>query len=228
MIVGSHPDCIAVGEVANVIRAGVKPSWIENHYPICTCGHCTFWPKVMDAINLQNPSKLSDRYRIFLEVFAERFPGKIAVDSSKTLDALDALQTCSECSVIRIVRDVRGWNYSKKGKISPRMMIAWLRSNKALENAIKDYHPISVGYEPMVFDTRTTVEKLCKRLSLDFTEEMLEPNVSKQHILVGNPMRVNKEHRIKYDSRWMQKPSLWPVLLKPVMDYNEKHAYSYP
>ena len=228
MIVGSHPDCIAVGEVANVIRAGVERSWIEDHYPTCTCGNCTFWPQVMEAINRKDPTELSERYRIFLEVFADRFPGKIAVDSSKTLDALGALQTCSECSVIRIVRDVRGWNYSKKGKITPRLMLSWLRSNRALERAIKDSTSIQVGYEPLVFDTQTTVERLCSRLSLPYREEMLQPDVSRQHILVGNPMRINKEHRIKYDSRWMRDTSLWPILLKPVMDYNKKHAYSYP
>ncbi len=228
MIIGSHPDCIAVGEVANVIRFGVDRTWIEDHYPTCTCGNCEFWPKVIEALDRQNPPGLSDRYQVFLDVFAGQFPGKIAVDSSKTLDALGALRASSDCSVIRIVRDVRGWNYSKKGKITPRLMLSWLRSNKALERAIEDSAPIHVGYEPLVFDTQTAVERLCTRLSLEFKEEMLEPNVSKQHILVGNPMRVNKNHRIRYDSKWMQDTSLWPFLLKPVMDYNRKHAYSYP
>jgi len=228
MIVGSHPDCMAVGEVANVIRAGVDRSWIEDHYPRCTCGNCTFWPKVMEAIDRRNPSELTARYGIFLEVFAEQFPGRIAVDSSKTLDALEALRAASDCTVIRIVRDVRGWNYSKRGKITPRQMLSWLFRNKALEKATEGGAAIQMGYEPLVFDTRTVVEKLCDRLSLEFSPEMLEPDASRHHILVGNPMRVNGEHRIRYDSRWMQHASLWPVLLWPVMKYNREQAYSYP
>ncbi len=230
MILGTHSDCIAVGEVANVIRAGVDRSWIEDHYPTCTCGNCTFWPEVMNAIYRSDPPELTDRYRIFLEIFADRFPGKIAVDSSKSLDALHALRVCSDCSIIRIVRDVRGWSISKKGKITPRTMIAWLRRNKALEKALEEHESIHLGYEPLIFDPQTAIAGLCSKLSLEFEEEMLCPDVSRQHILVGNPMRVDREQRkkIRYDSRWMQSSSFWPALLKPVMDYNRKHAYAYP
>ena len=223
MILGAHSSCIAVGEVESVIRAGQDRRWIEDHYEKCTCGKCKFWPAVMEAIDQHGSDELDDRYRVFLETFAEFFPGKIPIDSSKHIEALHALSRVSECKSIRIVRDVRGWCTSQADRITLRHMLGWYRKNRTFQALAPN--AIRVGYEPLVLDIDNTVQALCNALSLEFEPSMLEFDNVMRHILVGNRMRTNKSHKIKYDGRWMEKTSIWPALLMPVMKYNTCQVY---
>ena len=224
MILGAHTDCIAVGEVGGVIRAERDRAWVESHYARCTCGQCEFWPAVMDAIDRHGCDKIEERYRMFLKVFAEYFPNKIPVDSSKGLASLQAISLSSNCTVVRIIRDVRGWCISQAGKVTPRLMFRWYRQNKIFERAT--LNAVQVGYEPLVLDSENVVRRLCRKLSMEFQPAMLKLHSGTEHILVGNRMRTDKTQRIKYDGRWMRDTSVWPILLKPVMDYNRTHVYN--
>ncbi len=224
MILGAHPQCIAVGEVEIVIRSNQNRKWIESHYNRCTCGQCTFWPEVMKRIDQSGSDDLKERYRIFLNTFADCFPNKIPVDSSKTISSLNAISSVSSCRSVRIVRDVRGWCVSRKGKITPNQMLEWYRRNRAYDRSVKN--DILVGYEEMIFDQHNTIPTLCRKLGLEYDEEMLKIPGTTDHILVGNRMRTDKSQKIKYDERWMKRPSIWPSILFPIMKYNNKKVFS--
>ncbi len=223
MILGTHSSCIAVGEVDNVIKVGQNRQWIEDHYNRCTCGKCEFWPAVMEAIDQQKSDSLEVRYTIFLKIFSKYFPGKIPIDSSKHLESLHVLSNISDCKSIRIVRDVRGWSVSLSSRITPNNMLRWYWKNRNFQAAAPD--TIRIGYEPLVLNPEDTVPALCHTLSLEFEPTMLEINNAKSHILVGNRMRTNQSLKIKYDGRWMEKTSIWPAILFPVMKYNSQQVY---
>ncbi len=224
MILGSHSRCVAVGEVDNVIKPGQDRSWVEDHYHRCTCGSCTFWPDVMEAIDESGAEDLKARYTVFLKIFSEHFPGKIPVDSSKHLSTFKDLSSVSSCIPVRIVRDVRGWSVSLSNQITPRNMLRWYRMNRKHDTYLRG--AISLGYEPLALHTEETLISLCKSLSLEYEQTMLEINNSDNHILVGNRMRTEQSLKIDYDSRWMAKTSIWPALLKPIMRYNSRLVYN--
>lgn len=223
MIIGNHSDCIAVGEVSSVIKSELDRKWVENHYNKCTCGECEFWPEVMKAIDKNGSAHLEDRYRVFLEIFRDFFPGKIPVDSSKHLNSYKILNSISDCTTVRIIRDVRGWCLSNNSRITPRFMLRWYKNNYIIERTIPDAIPL--GYEQLALDTETTIRNLCDSISLKYEKSMLNIQSGEKHILVGNRMKANSTLKIKYDSRWLKNSSIWPVILKPVMNYNRKHVY---
>lgn len=223
MILGSHSHCIAVGEVDNVIKPGQDRAWVEDHYHRCTCGSCQFWPAVMDAIDNRRAVSLEERYMVFLDIFSSHFPGKIPIDSSKHINTFKALSHVSNCTPVRITRDVRGWSVSVSNKITPRNMLRWYQMNKRFDAAIPE--SINLGYEPLALHTEETLATLCESLSLEYEPDMLEINNAENHILVGNRMRTAQALKIKYDSRWMSRPSIWPCLLSPVMQYNSDLVY---
>lgn len=223
MILGAHPKCIAVGEVEAVIRSSRDREWVESHYNRCTCGQCRFWPEVMKNIDKAGTEDLTERYRIFLQTFAEHFPGKIPIDSSKFINSLNALSTVSNCQPIRIVRDVRGWCVSRTGKITPRLMLDWYKRNLSYERSTK--HASLIGYEELILDPYNAIPRLCAKIGLEYDESMLQIPSSTDHILVGNRMRTNKSLRIRYDGRWMKCQSIWPSLLFPIMHYNNKRVF---
>jgi hypothetical protein len=224
IVLGTHPDCIAVGEVKNVIGPDRDRSWVEDHLKRCSCGECDFWPEVLQSIDSSGALSLEERYRVFVQVFAQRFPDKIPVDSSKRLSALNALSSVSDCKTIRLVRDVRGWCVSRGNQVSPRLMVAWYRANRRLERETQT--ALSMGYEPLVLDPERALKSLCEGLSLAYDADMLRLKRGTEHILIGNRMRTDRSQRLRYDGRWMQMPSVWPALLRPVMRYNRTQVYA--
>jgi hypothetical protein len=224
MILGAHPQCIAVGEVEAVINSSRDRKWVESHYGRCTCGQCVFWPAVMNNIDRAGTDNLQERYRIFLSTFREHFPGKIPIDSSKVITALNAISSVSNCQPIRIVRDVRGWCVSRTGKITPRLMLGWYKGNLTYERSARNAYLL--GYEELVLDPHNVIPKICEHIGIEYDEEMLQIPSSTDHILVGNRMRTDKTQRIKYDGRWMKIHSIWPSLLFPIMHYNNKRVFN--
>ena len=223
MLLGSHSECIAVGEVDNVIGPERDRTWVEDHYGRCTCGKCNFWPIVMETIDTDGATTLADRYAAFLRTFAEFFPGKIPVDSSKHLDTYHALASVSECTPIRITRDVRAWSVSVSGKVTARKMLRWYKMNKRYDKALS--HAVNIGYEPLALHTDEALSKLCEAVDLEYQPAMKEIHMSDSHILVGNRMRTSGALKIRYDSRWLAGASIWPALLRPVMNYNRRRVY---
>jgi hypothetical protein len=224
MILGAHPKCIAVGEVEAVIRADRDRKWVESHYSRCTCGKCNFWPKVMENIDKADSDDLKKRYRIFLKTFSDYFPGKIPIDSSKYIPSLKAISELSSCMPIRIVRDVRGWCISKTGKITARHMLDWYKRNLFFERSSKGAY--LMGYEQLALNPHKEIVRVCDYLGLKYDEKMLDIPSPTDHILVGNRMRTQKNQRIIYDSRWMKINSIWPTLLFPIMQYNNKRVFN--
>jgi len=223
MILGCNSECIAVGEVNNVIKPGQNRRWIEDHFLRCTCGQCEFWPEVIKAIDRKDSDDLETRYSIFIAVFSEHFPGKIPVDSSKNIAPLHALQRVTNCSTVRIIRDVRAWSVSQSGTICARNMLRWYKLNRYFQKSAPG--AIKVGYEPLVLDPEKTVSKLCGQLALHFEPSMLAIDNTENHILVGNRMRTNESLTIQYDGRWMRHNSIWPIILSPIMHYNIREVY---
>lgn len=222
-MLGAHPDCIAMGEVDNVISASRDKSWVESHFDKCTCGQCEFWPAVMAAIEQEACQAYADRYRIFLQVFAEFFPGKIVVDSSKVIDACKAVQGIADTKVVKITRDYRGWSFSHHKKLSFKGAHAWFRGNREIDKHLKiDAH---MSYEGLVFEPISELEKACSNIELLFSDEMLEPTGETDHVLIGNRMRLQSDRRLRYDTRWMAQNSIGAGLHLPAIAYNRDRVY---
>ncbi len=223
LVIGAHPDCVAVGEVYNVIRPDVTAEKLIELYQHCTCGQCEFWPQVIDAIGRDGASSLTERYRVFGEVFARNFPGKFPVDSSKRIDVIEAAGQALQVSPVMVYRDVRGWSYSKVGRIDGRTMLGWYRGNRRIETRFPEAIPVS--YESLALESDKAIPALFDKLGLPPCEMPIQLDQPHAHILIGNKMRGKKGEGIRYDQRWMADNSLWPAVLAPVMRYNRKRIY---
>lgn len=222
-ILGAHSECIAIGEVSNVISANTDRAWVESHYDRCTCGTCEFWPQVMSEIDKLGSDDYAQRYLVFRQVFEEFFPDKIPVDSSKHIHACKSVRSVTSCKIVKITRDFRGWSFSTDGRISFRKAVAWYRRNRNIDRSLDV--DVSVSYECLVFEPENEIRNLCDSIGLDFEEPMLNPGDGESHVLSGNRMRLSGDRNIKYDKRWMHDSSILASLCLPAIVYNRKEVH---
>lgn len=115
-LLGTHPHVAGLGEIANVIsRAKFPPSPTAAELP-CSCGaphqECPFWGALLGDLSSCDPLEAQ---RKILARFAEIYPGRVMIDSSKSTAALakhylnspDASQF--DVRVLHVIRDFRGW-----------------------------------------------------------------------------------------------------------------------
>jgi len=212
LLIGSHPDCVAVGEVANVIKADSKEYALKklSEHP------SQFWSEVLHLVD--GVDGLEYRYAIFLNVFSEFFPGKVPVDSSKGSRYVPILSRLSDCRVIFCIRDARGWCTSCQKKISAAGLLRWYFRNRRedIKNALH------ISYEGLCVDPDGTMGNVFRFSGLTGHHATM---TKKHHILAGNRMKSNPG-AICYDEKWKSKKSLAPYILWPVMRYNRRMVYS--
>ncbi len=228
-ILGSHPDCIAVGEIWEIVQPNANREWVESHLTQCTCSTeegmpCTYWSTVLERIDQTDAKTLSERYKIAVDVFAEQFPGKIMVDSSKIEAAYEALKAHSDCTPVMIFRDVRGWCLSMEQHGQVRAMLAWYKRNREMQQLVGDASKTS--YEALAKYPEHAVKTLCEQLNLSFHQKMLALDTGNgHHVMIGNRMRNDGKLSITYDDRWQSHDTIWSKVLFPVMSYNQEMVY---
>jgi hypothetical protein len=203
---------------------------------------------------------LQGRLAVVLEHFEKHFGSeRILVDSSKSLAELELLRRIPhvDVKVIHLMRDVRSWATSlwerdrrdrqaQHGPLSylrgqvrtvtrgPMVrFLQWYRENRQIERYVNqhDLPAMRIGYEELVFYSKSAMLKLCQFIGIEESEAMYRPEGSQSHVAYGNPMRhqAEKLQSISYDNRWLLHSHwLFPsaMLHWPVMRYNRDMVYT--
>ena len=156
-----------------------------------------------------------------------------------------------ELKVIHLVRDVRSWTNSlltrderdkDELKYFKRLFMFIFRSPSArfiqwywghtkiiqfLEK--NNLEHIRISYEDLAIQPEKTLRQLSCFLGITYQDSMLNPNNSKSHIAVGNPVRFKDKamKKINYDYRWFgsSRLSIPALILRPIMKFNKKIMY---
>lgn len=250
LIVGGHPKCVGLGEIARVLIPG--PMGLEKtRQVLCSCGNkmddCIFWGKVAKALEGKEDLSIKEKYPFVLEIFKEVFgEDHVLVDSSKYVAPLDIWHTMPEIdlNVLLIIKDVRTYtisqlDYDKKyrDKFSVKSIPAylfwrWYRSNRHLQNFIKNKNIqyYKMGYEELCLKPKFITEKICNFLGQEPDPAMLSIKQSGSHVIRGNMMRSQsgKREGIMYDHRWFHRREwiLSAALFPNIMKFNTEQVYS--
>jgi hypothetical protein len=234
-LVGAHPQCLALGEVAwlvsqkgAIVRAGDLP---------CSCGakatECRFWAPLL-------PQLQGDGDFRPVREHVRRCYGtdRIIVDSSKGLGAYQRLTGVSQrTALLYVVRDVRGWTLSQValgtfpdshfGMV--RAFRRWNRANRALHAQFADTPLLRVSYDELLMRPEPSLRRVMKYLDLDYAPELMNFRNAEHHAVKCNSMKrdANKMAGLAYDYRWVRTDKWVPAaLLQPrVMQYNQSQVY---
>lgn len=233
LFLSSHSKINSFGEVKSFIEQ--KKKTLEGTENFCSCGEridqCPFWNKV----KFHEGSSFLEKYNIFIEnVFDSSPSDNLICDSSKDLFFLRKLNK-DKIKVIFLVRDIRGWVASmmlnlenkNKGKYCLfRFFFSWLKSNFSMikylnKNGI-DY--ICIYYKEFCFESEKTSEKIINFLRLK-KENLSIVNSNNHHICYSNRMKLKKNNKIQYDTRWFDYfwVNFWYILFFPLINVLNKY-----
>lgn len=116
LLLATHPHVAGLGEIAQVIRRVKAAQDQGDKLPPCSCGarqeDCPFWSPLLPQL-LDLPPQ--DAHRRIMAYFAERYPGKVLIDSSKANAPLTQYYGDAHAGgeldvrVLYVIRDFRGW-----------------------------------------------------------------------------------------------------------------------
>ena len=134
---------------------------------------------------------------------------RLVVDSSKTYLKAAGLYRIrpKQVRVIQLVRDGRGVYFSglRRGCSRRDSLNAWkkhyARALPIYKQVIAPEHILSVRYEDVVSNTRSTLMKIAEFAEVPFEESMLKLNAKVHHLVNGNQMKFGSA-QIKSDRHW--------------------------
>lgn len=125
LLLCTHPSCIGLGEVFQMVDE--ESTRIERlGHERCACGvvvqQCEFWGPLIPLLRGGTAHSTAERYQTVIRHFADRHPGKVLVDSSKSVRALSVLADVPDINlkVLHLIRDVRGWTVSRQDLLKRR------------------------------------------------------------------------------------------------------------
>ncbi len=243
-LLSNHPDMIGLGELYRVVQdINHKSEEIWDGID-CSCGSvaadCDFWSELVRRADSAPPITAGD----VVGRFAQKFPDKVLIDSSKNGDEIDRYLANDqvELKMIILVRDYRGWvlsalkyNRLRREKSSGTgnslsftynrviMSYRWLYSTakRMMVARRKNIDVLHVYYENLVFDTEKQTQRINEFLGIDATEMRLDVKPENSHELYGNSsLRSDsrKSSSIVYDMTWLTDGRLafYSVVLFPV------------
>ncbi len=232
-------DTVNLGEVWASLYT--NPEEFSHPRNRCTCGalmsECDFWGPVVDQTHSSDTN--AQRHARVLEHFREKFPGKVLLDSSKSVDILGDSWLAPELAdkvdvkFIFLVRDYRAWaisrkkSHNRKGRPRPlyvQILRWWLRNIKRDRYLQRCGRPVlTLTYESVVFDTEKTMQKVMAFTGLQQVEAQQTVEDLSLHISRGNHVRddLNNFSQIRYDHSWtLDKRLLWlSILLLPMQKF---------
>jgi hypothetical protein len=223
-LVGALPGYIALGEILSLID---NPDAIARaDTSTCSCGStiaaCSFWGQLLPQL------KGDGDYAPVIDHFRKRYPGQVAVDSSK--DYRTVLTQMPDARVILCIRDVRAWAVSNQCQ-SVRGFVSWYRRNRALMNALKDRTYLTIGYGEATLRPDETFQRMADYLGIAEPPDWHGFGRAEHHAVHVNRMKDQPEKMaaIQYDYRWFtEKKWLIPsLLLPPVMKFNRQVVYGH-
>lgn len=248
----SHPDIVGLGEAFRLLdgkNASLNPTkgpyrirHDERYTRLCSCGRhsgsCIFWDPVLEWTIQNDEAPFIDKARCLFQQFDKLYGNeKILLDSSQShIESVDQLQDLFDVRVVHLVRDYRSWVYSRAQNARTstlRLAFEWYRANKRREWFLEErsIKYFLLGYEEFALRPAFTLDRLCKFLGIEFTDQMLSPGKhNTTHILSGNRMRKHPDamRDIRYDGKWLAQSGIsWPWLLWPFLSKaNIRWVYS--
>jgi len=136
---------------------------------------------------------------------------KVIFDSSKDVDRANILSYSDKLELIflHLVRDGRGVSYSYKikysGIISP--VFRWALKNLKIEIFKRRYRErfVFIRYEDFCKDPKKEIEKILKKVGLDFEPQMLNFSKKIHHQAGGNRLRFDEVQEIKENILWRKR-----------------------
>ncbi len=241
LLLGVHPKIVGLGELANSLNKKSK-NLINT---TCSCGeritNCNFWSKIIkNYTDFDNLSK-EKKYEIITKTFSSTFEqDTLLVDSSKSIPHLQfLLQNDYNVKVLFLIKDVRNYTISvidKANKTNEKKSAfqttgIWYHINKNILKFLysKKVDFCQIGYEEICLYPDLALNKIYDFLNLKFSDELINLNSSKSHIVTGNRMRNQKEKKIiRYDNRWMTRNEwLLPLMIRPhILQFSNNKVYS--
>jgi hypothetical protein len=246
-ILGIHPNGVSLGEVyLTYQKFKLNPDKFDTL--VCSCGQlgnsCNFW-KAIFKLWLEDASlTYSKAYTILISYFQATYgTNSFLIDSSKYLPALKTIQTIENIDiyVIHIVKDVRSYLVSQidrakqKGKShlfsNLKHARSWYNQNSKIHNYCvqNNLKFTQLGYEEFCLYSELALNDICQFLDEIQSNQMLQMENDKSHLLTGNSMRLDaKKAKIQYDYRWFNRRDWFlPYFLSTqVRNFNVKMVYS--
>jgi len=249
MVLSASKNAISLGEIYQILRD--EPSkWLDNNES-CSCSqsteHCDFWGPVLRHIQTHQIHDINERYQYALQYFATHYgDDSILIDTSKGDKHLDIYRRIKvDYKLIYLLRDVRSFAFSqskvaarqkRKGlkKIKGQVWFQFLKWYFGNKKRLKKFNSAAIkyfqmGYEDFCFNQNDRLKDLCHFLEIPFDPEYLSMTNATHHVLMGNPMRHQKDKQsaIKYDSSWLSDTrNALPCAIFPfIIAYNKKHVY---
>ncbi len=179
LMLGNSDDAVSTGEVYAVYR----PYRIHHRSPVCSCGDpsCSAWDGLIDVPESE----------FHANIFRRRPEINVVVDSSKDLRwVIDSNVWAYRAGLP--VQNVVIWknpielsySYWRRGE-----KVDWYRTEfTRYYGRLLDLNLpfIAVNYRKLVTDTSATLEKLCDRVGLEFTENRMKFWEKRHHHFFGS------------------------------------------
>ena len=225
-VAGSHPDCVALGEIWNLIS---NPAQLKRANEIdCSCGkyaaECSFWGPLFPK--LQGDGDYAPVVEHFHNLYGR---DRIMVDSSKHFEAHAALsQRVDVTKVLFCIRDVRGWVVSNRLP-AWKGFVRWYRANRRQRALFDVTDTLLVSYEELVLNPEPYVQKVFNHVGLESSGEAIQFGQTEHHAIMCNRMKgdAGKMAGMKYDTRWLYDRNfgLVSLMLPWIVRYNSKNVY---
>ena len=225
-LAGSHSDCVALGEVWNLIS---NPAQLKRANEIdCSCGkyaaECSFWGPLFPELG--GDGDYAPVVAHFHKLYGR---DRIMVDSSKHYEACVALsQQVDITKVLYCIRDVRGWVVSNRLP-SWKGFLRWYRNNRRQRALFNATDALLVSYEELVLNPEPYVQKIFDHAGLQPTGEAIQFGLREHHAIMCNRMKgdASKMGGMKYDTRWLYERnfSFASLMLPWIIRYNSKNVY---
>lgn len=196
MALGCHPKMVGLGEVFGVLMGYSDKDGAELP---CSCGempeNCRFW-----GYFLENGGWYNTVVSYFSRVYGK---DTILVDSSKTHTPIEMYLPNYDTKILFLKRNFTGWYnsiHAKYGHNRVKALKSWLTTNIRIQKAIKrtDIPYKCVRYEHLTKQPEAELREICRFIGVEFHPDMLNPSLTKSHIIRGNRVRTEKPTSIKY------------------------------
>ena len=249
MVLSSSQNAISLGEIYLVLRDD-PDNWLE-HNKTCSCNNstdsCAYWNLVLNFIKENQINDITERYKYALEFFESVYGYEsILIDTSKGCKHFTIYNNLKiDYKVIYLIRDVRSFSFSQskvafrqkrtglkkiKGKVWFQYL-KWYFGNKKRLNKFKsdEVQYYKIGYEDFCFNQAERLIEICNYIDIEYKDNYLSMTNAKHHILMGNPMRhqKNKQTSINYDASWLSdtRNAIPSTLFRFITSYNNKNVY---
>ena len=220
MLLGSHPNMAAFGEVTKLIDIDTRDRYLKRTLEglgKCTCAgiktkDCPFWAEFIKE--LSSNKSFGELYANLLEHTQARIGKQSAVvDSTKTLTSLKKLVRSIECGelpgitlddlmVVHVIKDLRAFLKSAKVRYKlsdwniPRLLwyaLMWCKNNQQIEqfSHLKSTAYYKLGYENLCFSLDLELQNVCESIGCAYSPNMKNLEMEHSHIGHGNPKRIS-------------------------------------